>query len=378
MGRAALAVMHDCFVYGALHHAAMLDAVLGRKVDVVAATLHDYVMHHATDIPTAWAVPRAGGMVNGSVLQGLRELDLARLEFYLTGFGFYALPLRVQTTQGVWVTAKTFTSDRNATAGAEWNRTQWLQHHAAEDIATARDFMAHFGVKQPGAVAARYRQLQVRGAARLRAANAPATLRHNCIAADVQIVARREPYAFFFAVEEYDLAFRRFDGAPSPQVTRAAFISGDAVTVLPYDPLRDRVLVIEQFRAGPYARGDAQPWQFEAIAGRIDPGETPEAAARREAEEEAGLALDSLLPVAQYYPSPGICAEFLYSYVAITDLPDSAAGVFGVAGEAEDIRGHLLSFDGFMALIASGEISTAPLIMTGYWLEKQRAALRAV
>ena len=63
-------------------------------------------------------------------------------------------------------------------------------------------------------------------------------------------------------------------------------VSGDAVTVLPYDPKRDLVLVVEQIRAGPFARGDRQSWQIEAIAGRVDPFETPEQAARREAVEE--------------------------------------------------------------------------------------------
>ena len=95
-----------------------------------------------------------------------------------------------------------------------------------------------------------------------------------------------------------------------------------------------------------------------------------------EAVEEAGLTLGALLPVAGYYPTPGISAEFLYSYVAVTDLPDGAAGVFGVEGEAEDIRGHLIGFDDLMALVASGEVSNAPLIMTAFWLQARRAELR--
>jgi len=161
-------------------------------------------------------------------------------------------------------------------------------------------------------------------------------------------------------------------------VSRAVFISGDAVTVLPYDPVRDRVLLIEQFRPAPMARGDAQPWLLEAIAGRIDPGESPEQAARREAFEEAGLVLGDLLPVAQYYPSPGAKSEFLYSYVALTDLPDGAAGVFGVEGETEDIRGQLVDFADLMALVASGEAANAPLILTALWLQRERARLRAV
>jgi nudix-type nucleoside diphosphatase (YffH/AdpP family) len=202
------------------------------------------------------------------------------------------------------------------------------------------------------------------------------TLRRATAAGDIVTHARRLPYAQFFAVEEYDLSWRRFDGAHSPNTTRAAFVSGDAVTVLPYDPKRDLVLVVEQIRAGPFARGDRQTWQIEAIAGRVDPFETPEQAARREADEEAGLTLTELIPVAQYYPSPGAKTEFLYSYVALTNLPDGCAGVFGLAEEAEDIRGHLISFDRLMALVASGEIANAPLILTALWLQRERARLR--
>lgn len=210
-----------------------------------------------------------------------------------------------------------------------------------------------------------------------RAATAgPARLRRQPVAGDVYISARAQPYAAFFAVEEQTLRFRRFDGALSAPVHRAAFVSGDAVTVLPYDPVRDRVLLVEQFRFGPHVRGDANPWQLEAIAGRIDAGETPETAARREAQEEAGLGLTDLLPIAGYYPSPGAFGEYLYSYLALTDLPDSAAGHFGLAAEAEDIRAHLVSFADLMALCQSGEIANAPLLLSALWLSGQRAALR--
>ncbi len=116
---------------------------------------------------------------------------------------------------------------------------------------------------------------------------APATLRRQASADDVVVAELRHPYTWFFGVEEADLRFRRFDGSLSPQVTRAAFISGDAVTVLPYDPVRDCVMLVEQFRFGPYARGDTNPWSLEPIAGRIDAGESPQTAARREAQEEA-------------------------------------------------------------------------------------------
>jgi nudix-type nucleoside diphosphatase (YffH/AdpP family) len=151
---------------------------------------------------------------------------------------------------------------------------------------------------------------------------------------------------------------------------------GDAVTVLPWDPVRDRVLVVEQFRAGCWMRGDANPWSIEPVAGRIDGGETPEEAARRETREEAGLALHELLPVGTYYPSPAAVTEYLYSYVALADLPDGAAGVGGAEEEAEDIRGHVIAFETLMELIDSGEVANGPLILTALWLSRHRERLR--
>ena len=151
---------------------------------------------------------------------------------------------------------------------------------------------------------------------------------------------------------------------------------GDAAVVLPYDPFRDRVLLIEQFRMGPYGRGDPQPWLLEAIAGRIDGAETPEDAARREAREEAGLELRDLLPASNYYPSPGAKAEFLYTYIGLANLPDGIAGIGGAQGENEDIRAHVVSFDVLMDLVASGEITAGPLVLLAHWLAARRPALR--
>ena len=244
-------------------------------------------------------------------------------------------------------------------------------------LAAARDILALQGLVAPERLFARRGSLLVRAASRVRAeaGDGQGNLRHRAGPDDVQVKAVREPYGQFFAVEEYDLAWRQFDGRMGPVVTRAAFVAGDAVTVLPYDPQRGRVLVVEQFRTGPLARGDGQPWQLEAIAGRIDPGEAPEAAARREALEEAGLTLGALHKVAGYYPSPGAVSEYLYSYVAVCDLPDNAAGVFGLAEEAEDIRGHLLTLEDLLGQITRGEVDNAPLILTAWWLAANRALL---
>jgi nudix-type nucleoside diphosphatase (YffH/AdpP family) len=147
--------------------------------------------------------------------------------------------------------------------------------------------------------------------------------------------------------------------------------------VLPYDAQRDRVLLVEQFRLGPYARGDALPWVLEPVAGRIDGAETHADAARREAMEEAHVTLSRLEKIAAYYPTPGYSSEFFHSYLGLADLPDDLAGTGGLDSEHEDIRVHLLSFDDAMALVTSGEINIGPLILSLIWLERERSRLRA-
>ncbi len=250
-----------------------------------------------------------------------------------------------------------------------------LNPGGAEAEALAQGIMAAFGQLEAAAVRRRLGALRVAAASRVRAARlVDAGLRRGTGEVVVQKVD--QGFAGFFAVDVASLAYRRFDGTMSPIVRREVFLSGDAVTVLPYDPHRDRVLVIEQMRMGPLGRGDPLPWQIEAIAGRIDPGETPEDCARREAVEEARLTLGRLEKVGEYYPSPGAVSEYLYSYVAICELPDDVAGVFGEASEAEDIRGMLLSLDSLIDALTRGEISNAPLMLTTLWLQRERPRLR--
>ena len=369
--------MATLFFFGTLCHPPLLRAVLGRGADSACATLAGHAVNWVAGQAFPMLTPDPGATATGVLVRGLAADDLARLDFYAGGFSATARDVTV-TAQSGPEAAQMFVPDAAAwTPGKPWHLADWTAIWAGTVVATAGDIMALYGIADAASVGKRRPAMLVRGAGRARAASAaPSTLRRASLSGDVTVEKRHYPYANFFSVEEYDLSYRRFDGTMSATVNRATFISGDAVTVLPYDPVRDRVLLIEQFRAGPFARGDANPWQLEAIAGRIDPGETAEDAARREAVEEAGLELGTLLPVAGYYPTPGAKAEFLYSFLALCDLPDGCAGVFGMASEAEDIRGHLVPFDALMALVASGEASNAPLVLTALWLQHERGRLR--
>ena len=187
--------------------------------------------------------------------------------------------------------------------------------------------------------------------------------------------AKRLVYKGFFSVEEHDLTYQKFNNEQSNVVTRSTLVSSDAVIVLPYDPVNDRILLIEQFRAGPYVKGDENPWVLEPIAGLIDEGETPESAGIREAQEEANLEIKRLELVARSYPSPGISTEFFHQYIGIGSLPEETNLVSGLESEAEDIRSHIFSYEEFYKMIVEGEMNVGPAILLGLWLSKNRKSL---
>lgn len=193
----------------------------------------------------------------------------------------------------------------------------------------------------------------------------------------VRTLRRDQLFAGYFAVERLELTHALHQGGQSGPMMREAFLMGDAAVLLPWDPVRDRVLVIEQFRLAPALRGDPQPWLLEPIAGRVDAGETPEAAILREAREEADLTVERLIPAFNAYPSPGAVCEFLYQYVGIADLPDGRAGIHGLDGEAEDIRGHLMARSDLSAMVDAGRITNGPLAMLSLWLDARADRLRA-
>src|SRR5262245_43323983 len=105
----------------------------------------------------------------------------------------------------------------------------------------------------------------------------------------VRVRRRTTPFKGFFQLDLLHLKHRRVDGSWSPEIEREVFVRANAAGLLPYDPVLDRLLLVEQFRAGVFTEGAARPWTLEVVAGIIKDGEAPEDVARRETEEEAGV-----------------------------------------------------------------------------------------
>ncbi len=245
-------------------------------------------------------------------------------------------------------------------------------------IHAAREVAGYYGRLSAGTVAGRMPMILARAASKATAAEspAPATIRSATSADRVDVVSREASHEGHFLTQTFELRHPGFRGGMSDILRREVFVATDAAIVLPYDPLRDRVLLVEQFRMGPFGRGDPYPWVLEPVAGRVDAGETPDACARRECVEEAHLTLHGIEHVSSHYCTPGCSTEMFHCYVGLCDLPELARGLGGLETENEDIRTHVLSFEAGMDLVRTGEANIGPMILLFLWLERERARLR--
>jgi ADP-ribose pyrophosphatase len=192
----------------------------------------------------------------------------------------------------------------------------------------------------------------------------------------LQILGCDVAYQGFFRIDRYRLRHRLFAGGWSAELTREVFERGRAVGVLLYDPARDAVVLVEQFRLPAHLAGFSA-WQLEIVAGLVDhDGESELEVARREAEEEANLVLTGEIePMHRFLTSPGGTTETVALFCARVDAA-RAGGVHGLADEHEDIKVVVKSVRETMRLLRAGKIENVFTLAALYWLAANRARLR--
>ena len=200
--------------------------------------------------------------------------------------------------------------------------------------------------------------------------NLPVTFAKN----DVEIIARETLYSGFFSMELYRFRHRLFNGEMSGEIRREIFERGHAAVLLPFDPVRDEVVLVEQIRIAAYDVSES-PWLLEMVAGMIEEGETVEDVARREALEEAGLVVGRTKPVLSYLASPGGTSERLSIMVGEVDAT-TAEGIHGLADENEDIRVHVVSREQAYQWVEEGKIDNAASVIALQWLQLHYQTLR--
>lgn len=367
--------MRNLFFHGTLRDVPLLEVVLGRPaadLDLTSTQLADYRVSSVAEGPFPMIEEMPGALAEGLLVKGLSVADIERLDFYEGSFAYdlYEVTLIDGQSAKVYVPQPDLWTPQGPWDLGAW-QVQWgmLSRFAAEEV------MGYLGKRDRKAVAAIFSRIRSRAQARVDAQSSLHGAR--TFHGQVDLLRQNRVYSNYYALDEIRLRHAQFDGTMSDNLERAVFVGGDAAMVLPYDPKRDRVMLVEQIRMGPLVRGDGSVWQLEPIAGGIDPGETPQTAARREAQEEAGLTLNALEKIAEVYASPGNATEFFYIFLGLADLPDAAEGVGGRPDEHEDIRSHLMSFVELMELCDSFAACNAPLVLAANWLARHRERLRS-
>lgn len=190
---------------------------------------------------------------------------------------------------------------------------------------------------------------------------------------DIEIIEKSTLYSGFFSLLKYQFKHRLFAGGWSDVVVRELMVRGHAAAMLPYDPVRDEVVLVEQIRIG--ALEHDSPWQIEIVAGIIEQGECADEVVAREAQEEAGIAVSHLQKLVSYYPSAGGCSEKLDVFIGQVDAL-TAEGIHGLASESEDIRVRVVSRSEAYQMVVKGEIENGASIIALQWLELNHQSLK--
>ncbi|WP_422381953.1 NUDIX domain-containing protein [Marinicellulosiphila megalodicopiae] len=171
-------------------------------------------------------------------------------------------------------------------------------------------------------------------------------------------------YEGFYQLDKLTIEHERYDGKQQT-IERELLLRHDAVCVLLFDPVLDKVVLIEQFRVG--AIKQQNPWLLEVVAGLIDKDEAPEEVAHRESFEEAGVHIKNLSKITQYQSSPGGTNETIHLFIAQVDS-NTAFGTHGLEAESEDIKVVVLQKQAAFDMINQGKINNASTLISLQWL----------
>jgi ADP-ribose pyrophosphatase len=192
---------------------------------------------------------------------------------------------------------------------------------------------------------------------------------------DAEILEAATPFARFLRVDTFRFRHRLFSGEWSGARNYDVLRRGRAVAIILYDPDRDSVVLVEQFRL-PALLAGSSPWQLEAAAGIIDTDETPEAVAIRETREETGLTLaGEPIVIQRYLPSNGGSDESVVLFCGRVDSTP-AGGVHGLREEHEDIRVVVKTLAEIEGMLDAGAIESGHTLIALYWLLRHRDHLR--
>ena len=370
----------DIFVFGTLRSDTLRKIVLGRDIssdDICEATIKDFQVYWAKEGPFPVMIPEPNSEAHGLVLKNLNEPDVERLNYYELGFDYVLATTSVETNTGQIGVSAYFCNRSDMATTKLWSFDDWLSDHSEIQYLAAREFLDFFGTKFGDTAKVMYHSILKRAEVFVSEGSTPSSAIEigPDLNTNIQIKDLKREYLGFFALNQVDLKYPFFDNSTSGVKSRTILMGSEASLILPYDPILDKVLLVEQFRIGPFCRGDKAPWVYEPVAGMIEFGEKPEVAAKREVFEEAGIEVTKLVKINSGYPNPGEATTYFYNYIGIVDLSDYSPGIYGVRDEGEDIRTHVIDFQQVLNWSLSNKLRVLPLNTMVLWLALNKLKL---
>ena len=189
--------------------------------------------------------------------------------------------------------------------------------------------------------------------------------------ADYEILSRENGFRGFLNIDIIKVKHKLFCGGWSSTINREVLVREGAVGVLLFDPQRDEIILVRQFRVG-LLDGAGTPWALELIAGMIEFGEELEEVAFREVKEESNCEVSQLVKICDYYNSPGVSSEKVRLYLGIVDS-ENMGGIYGLESENEDIEVVVLSYTEAITGLNKGYLANAMSIIALQWLELNKS-----
>ncbi len=180
-----------------------------------------------------------------------------------------------------------------------------------------------------------------------------------------KIISKKNIYTGFFKMNKYTLKYKKYDGSWTDEIERELFGGAQVAAVLPYDPIKKEIVLIQQFRPGTISK-NSENYLDEIVAGIIDPGEDAPTAARRECLEETGCEIRKLTPIQGYFPAPGSSESFYNLFLGEINS-FSGERIMGLKTENEDILVKSYKLNEIRNKLDKGEITNGLTLIALQW-----------
>ena len=180
-----------------------------------------------------------------------------------------------------------------------------------------------------------------------------------------KLISKKNLHNGFFKMNEIVLKYKKYDGNWSNEIKRELFGGAQVSAVLPYDPIKKEIVLIQQFRPGTISK-KLDNYLNEIVAGIIDDGESPEQAAERECFEETGCKIKKLTPIQGYFPAPGSSESFYHLFLGEIDTFNGTR-IRGLENENEDIKVESFKIADIKKLMNDGKFLNGLTLIAIQW-----------